>query len=400
MKNITVHRLTSSPMNERHIEYVERKGIGHPDSLMDGIVDNVSVELCKIYNEELGFTLHHNVDKGLIIGGASQVKFGSGKITKKIEVIVTGRATSEYDGKRFKVDNIAVDAAKEYLQRTVRFLDLDKEVSFDSKIAQGSADLSNIFMRSREAPLANDTSFGVGYAPLSELENIVLRTERYLNSKEYKAKRPAVGEDIKIMGLREGNKIHLTVAIAFVAKFIKDINEYIEYKSAVEDDIIKYAKRITSKEISLDINNGDSIGTNDVYITKSGLSCEAGDDGAVGRGNRVNGLITPFRYMSLEAAAGKNPISHVGKIYNVFANELADAIIKESGGDIEECGIAVLSQIGRRISDPKNLGIDLIVAKGSDYSKVEKKARTTGEAWLDNIGELSAKIRLGKYQMF
>ncbi len=400
MKNIKIHKLASTPMNQRSLEYVERKGMGHPDSLMDGIVDNVSVEICKIYNEVVGFTLHHNVDKGLIIGGASEVGFGKGKITKKIEVIVTGRATSEYDGKKFKINDIANDAAKEYLQKNTRFLDIDNEVIFSSRVAAGSADLSNIFMRSKEAPLANDTSFGVGYAPLSEVENLVLRTEKYLNSKEYKVKRPAVGEDIKIMGLREGEKIHLTVAIAFVAKFVNNINEYIDYKSAVTDDIIKYAKRLTQKDISVDINHGDSIGTNDVYITKSGLSCEAGDDGSVGRGNRVNGLITPFRYMSLEAAAGKNPISHVGKIYNVFANQLAGAIVEEHANDVEECRISVLSQIGRRISDPKNLSIDLIVSKGSDYAKLEKSVSGTAEAWLDGIGDLSAKIRLGKYSMF
>ncbi len=387
-------------MDERTLEYVERKGIGHPDSLMDGIVDNVSVEICKIYNQELGFTLHHNVDKGLIIGGAADVKFGKGKITKKIEVIVTGRATSEYDGRRFRINEIAIDAAKDYLGKNTRFLDLEKEVSFSSKIAQGSADLSNIFMRNKQAPLANDTSFGVGYAPFSEVENLVLKTERYLNSKEYKSKRPAVGEDIKIMGLRENDEITLTVAIAFVTQFVEDINEYIEYKNAVAADIEKYARKLTTKKVNVVINNGDSIGESDVYITKSGLSCESGDDGAVGRGNRVNGLITPFRYMSLEAAAGKNPISHVGKIYNVFATQLANDIVSKNSGTISECRIAVLSQIGRSIADPKNLSVDLILSDKADSAKMEREVRNISEQWLDNIGELTAKIRLGKYSMF
>jgi S-adenosylmethionine synthetase len=50
-----------------------------------------------------------------------------------------------------------------------------------------------------------------------------------------------------------------------------------------------------------------------VYLTVTGTSAEAGDDGEVGRGNRVNDLITPYRPISLEAAAGKNPVTHVGQ---------------------------------------------------------------------------------------
>jgi S-adenosylmethionine synthetase len=38
-----------------------------------------------------------------------------------------------------------------------------------------------------------------------------------------------------------------------------------------------------------------------------------------GRGNRVGGLITPCRPMTLEAAAGKNAAMHVGKSYSIVS---------------------------------------------------------------------------------
>ncbi len=398
-ENIFVRKYNRLPMEDSNIEWAERKGVGHPDSLIDGIVEEVSKELSKEYMKNFGIILHHNVDKGLIIGGESKVGFGSGKITRKIEVIVTGRATSKFEGKEIGVNKIAVDSAIRYLKEHTHNLDVDNEVVVNSKIASGSADLTSLFMRGNGIPLANDTSFGVGFAPLSTLEKLVYETERYLNSEAYKRRMPAVGDDVKVMGLREGNRITLTIAIAVVAKYIHNIDEYVSCKESVKRDVIRFAKKFTDMEIDVVINHGDSIENKEVYITKSGLSCEAGDDGSVGRGNRVNGLITPFRYMSLEAAAGKNPVSHVGKIYNIFATKLSNIIVEEIP-DIKECHIAILSQIGRRIDDPRSFTVNLIVEKGSNFNAIANKAKALAKTALDDIGDLTSEIVLGKYSVF
>ena len=227
----------------------------------------------------------------------------------------------------------------------------------------------------------------------------MLETERYLNSRPYKQRIPAVGEDIKVMGMRDRNKISLTVAIAFVSQHVKDIAQYREYKEKIGQDILKNAKKITDKEVSVHINTGDDEEGGDVYLTKSGLSCEAGDDGSVGRGNRVNGLITPFRHMSLEAAAGKNPVSHIGKIYNILANEMAQKITAEQPG-IRECDMAILSQIGKPISHPHSLNINLILDKKEKFDKVKPKVDYLADAMLENIGEFSTQIALGKFKTF
>ncbi len=399
MANISINKISSKPLEEQQIEYVERKGIGHPDSLIDGICDEVSHALCREYIGKFGVILHHNVDKGLIIGGSSDTWFGGGEITNKIEVIVTGRATEKFENRKIEVNDIAERVAEKYLKDNSRFLDLEKEVKIESKIRKGSEDLNSIFTRGNGVPLANDTSFGIGFAPLTETERLVLETEHFLNGKDYKRKIPAVGEDIKVMGMRDGDRIVLTIAIAFVAKFVKSIEEYTKYKELVAKDVSNIAKKLTEREVRIFVNTGDAEENEDAYLTKSGLSCESGDDGEVGRGNRVNGLITPFRQMSLEAAAGKNPVNHIGKIYNVLARELSAQVAKEYP-QINECNIAVLSQIGHKIDDPLNLNINLIVEKGANFENIKSKSNYIAENWLENIGKFSLDLSLGKYKTF
>jgi S-adenosylmethionine synthetase len=401
-RNISVNKLNGMPVEKQGIEYVERKGIGHPDSLIDGIVDETSHVLSKEYIDNCGGTiLHHNVDKGLIIGGASEASFGRGRITKKIEVIVTGRATSKFNSFSIDVDEIAKRTAKKYLKDNTRYLDLDSEVVFDSKVASGSADLTNVFVRNTEhkIPLANDTSFGLGFAPFTDTERLVLETERYLNSKEYKGRMPAVGEDIKVMGLRNGSNITLTIAIAFVASLTGDLSTYLKYKDEVRHDVEKFAEKLTGRIVTVHINAADPEDSDEVYLTKSGLSCEAGDDGSVGRGNRVNGLITPFRPMSLEAAAGKNPVNHIGKIYNILASVIANDIVAQYPA-VEDCNIAIMSQIGKRIDHPLNLNIDISADHNANFNDVKDKAAYIADGWLENIGQFTIDVSLGKYKTF
>ncbi len=399
MRNISIEKMELKTISEQHTEYVERKGIGHPDSLIDGIVDETSHALCREYLNQFGTILHHNVDKGLIIGGAANATYGKGKITKKIEVIVTGRAISKVKGKTIDVNQVAEDVVRKYLKENTRFLDIENEVVIKSKIAKGSGDLTHIFARKSEVPLANDTSFGIGFAPFSDTERLVLETEGYLNSKEYKVQFPAVGEDIKVMGCRNGDKITLTIAIAFIAQLVPDKETYRKFKQRAVDDVLRFASKVTKKQVEVEVNTGDDLEGEAPYLTKSGLSAEAGDDGSVGRGNRVNGLITPFRHMSLEAAAGKNPINHIGKIYNILSTQLAFDVVKQYS-QIKECDIAILSQIGKRIDQPLNLNMNMIVESGANFDNIKSKAHYIADEWLNNIGDLTLDISLGKYKTF
>jgi S-adenosylmethionine synthetase len=398
MRNITIEHAGYVPASKRDVEIVERKGKGHPDSLIDGIVEEISRELCRYYLNEFGAVLHHNVDKGQVCAGEAKVDFGGGMMLKPIYILLSGRATEKVDGKTIPVQHIAIKTAKEYLKKTLPNLDVEHDVIVDSRIAAGSPDLVNLFTRSDVIPLSNDTSFGTGYAPLSQLERTVFAIEQFLNNPEYKAKYPAVGEDIKVMGMREGDRIKITVACAFISKYIHSLDEYINIKEKVLDDAKKVGEKSAGSEIEVCVNSADDEKNGSVYLTLTGTSAEMGDDGSVGRGNRVNGLITPMRSMTLEAAAGKNPINHVGKIYSLLAFDIANTIVKEYG-EIEDVTITLLSQIGKPIDQPKVASVQVICEKNT-FIKLKDKIQYIVDGKLENIREITKRIIDGELSVF
>ncbi len=355
MANVVVTPMTFEPVYAQEAEIVERKGIGHPDTICDSIAEELSVELSRLYLEEFGAVMHHNVDKALLVGGVANPEFGGGEVISPIELYVVGRALSERNGKPLPVEELAVEVARRWIKENLRNLDPDRHVIVQPRIRPGSKDLVDLFLRFQqrgEVPLANDTSFGVGFAPLDDLERVVFETERFLNSPGLKEEHPEVGEDIKVMGVRIGERIRITIACAFVSRYVSSLKDYLEKKDILLGKVRELASSLTDKEVEVFMNTADDPESGSVYITVTGTSAEQGDDGQVGRGNRVNGLITPYRPMSLEAAAGKNPVSHIGKIYNTVANLIADRVVKEIE-EVEEAYCYIVSQIGKPINEPQ-----------------------------------------------
>jgi len=393
-KKVQVNQLGCTGIEEQEIEIVERKGLGHPDSIMDGMMEEVSRELSKYYIKNFGRILHHNTDKGQLSSGNSNPCFGGGKILRPIHVLLSGQATDKYGGDDIAVEEIAIKAARKYLVHAVPRIDIDCDAIFDSKIVMGSSDLVSVYERKEE--VANDTSFGVGYAPLSATEMLVLDVEKYLNSHDCKKKHPAVGTDVKVMALRLNGKITLTVAAAMVSSEVKDVRDYVKIKESVLDDLMRFCSEKTELPVDICLNRLDKPEKGDVYITVIGTSAEKGDAGAVGRGNRVNGLITPCRPMSLEAAAGKNPQRHIGKLYNVMARLASEKIVKEIPS-IKEIHIKLLSQIGRPISDPLVAEIRM---DSEDFDSDTKKAGEILEGLLHEFPALTKSIVEGKVGVF
>lgn len=397
-RNIKVEELTQKPIERQDIELVERKGIGHPDSVADGLAEEISRALSKEYLDRFGRVLHHNTDKIQIVAGRSNPAFGGGEVIQPQYILLTGRATRACNGKEIPVDTIAIRTARKHLHKALTNLELDTQVILDCKIGMGSSDLCDIFDRDEKTiPSANDTSFGVGYAPLSETERIVFNTEQSLL--ELRSRIPAIGEDIKVMGLRDGDVINLTVACAMVGKYLDDLNHYIATEKEILEELTARAKRMTKRDVNIQMNVGDNIKSGSVYLTVTGTSAEMGDDGAVGRGNRANGLITPNRPMSLEATSGKNPINHVGKIYNLLSNLIAKDIADEVEG-IEEVYIKILSQIGKPIDQPHVAAVQVVLKDGVAMSKVKNQAQEIADRWLEDIPAVQQMIFRGELQTF
>jgi len=352
--DVTVDLLAAPGGDALPAEIVERKGLGHPDSLCDALVEEVSRALSAFYCERFGFILHHNVDKALLRGGAARPAFGGGEVLQPIDLYLAGRATAEYKGVTVPVADLAVEACRGWLRRNLRALDAERHVCVHCLIRAGSVDLAELFERQRRTgvALANDTSCGVGFAPLSQLEAIVLNVERRLNAAAVKQMRPAIGEDIKVMAVRRGAEIRLTVASAAIGRHVAGMDDYLANKAWIAETARAVAGEYSERPVAVEINTADGPSPDSIYLTVTGTSAEAGDDGEAGRGNRVNGLITPYRPMTMESAAGKNPISHVGKLYNIAAGLIAETVVAE----IPEAAAAecyLVSRIGQPIDEPQ-----------------------------------------------
>lgn len=215
------------------------------------------------------------------------------------------------------MDEIAVNAALEYLKGLKINLDFhnEKQIKIRSYIGRGSEELIKSYesyFKESKVPLSNDTSFGVSHWPPSRLERLVFTSADILNKH---LNLTFLGKDIKVCGLRQNNKFSLTIAAAFLCEQVKNTQDYLSKKKMLKEELL--ARLINNPEmirhnipveiISLVINtaDGDNPSSDDIYITATGTSAEAGDDGAVGRGNRITGLITPGRPTSLEVSAGK-----------------------------------------------------------------------------------------------
>ncbi len=398
MRNILVDHSKHTPVELQRVEIVERKGLGHPDSICDAIMDRVSVRLSKEYLEKVGSILHHNADKSLLVAGDVAPNFGGGKVKEPMLLILGDRATNEANGITIPVEELALQAAKEWIKDNLRFVDPEKHVRYQVELKPGSPELVDIFKRKGRVLGANDTSAAVGYAPMTRLEKIVLKTEQYVNSVAFKKKYPESGEDVKVMGLRKNGDLNLTVSMAFVDRYVKDEKDYFRKKSEILEDVQMFVKtNVTFDKVSVDLNTLDveGRGVGGVYLTVLGTSAESADSGEVGRGNRVNGVIPLNRPTCSEAAAGKNPVSHVGKIYNLLTHRIANSVYEQVPG-IEEVYIWLLSQIGKPIDQPAIAAAQVVLQSGNSLESLQRSIEKVVDAELAGIDKFTMDLAHGR----
>lgn len=387
------------PVAEHAVEIVERKGTGHPDFICDSIMDAISVALSRTYLQEFGSVLHHNIDKSLLAAGMVGRNFGGGRVIRPMELIIGDRATFRAGDREIPVADIAREAAKLWFRQNLRFVDPEHHVRYDVVLAPGSEELTDIFLRSGPIRQANDTSAAVGYYPLSQTEQVVLDLERHLNSKAFKERFPETGEDVKVMGLRQRNDLDLTVAMPLLARFVKSERDYFERMEAVQSGVEEYLQTMSGFDrISLNLNTLDEAGRGlaGIYLSLLGTSAEDADSGQVGRGNRVNGLISLNRPMGTEAAAGKNPVSHVGKIYNVLTHRIARRIYEQCAG-VREVYVLMLSRIGTPVDRPQVAIAQVVLDEGADMGNVVRGGKEVIEQELAQMEKFCLDLSLGLY---
>lgn len=385
---------STSLHSELRNEVCEHKGIGHPDTICDGAVEAVSRALCVAYREAWGELRHHNVDKALLIGGASSPRFGGGTIRQKARLIIAGRAAALPEPA--DVHRVVSAAAKEYLMTKLRCPEDLFEI--ESAVGISSPNLERVLPGHGGRTLSNDTSIGVGFAPYSTLERCVLDTSSLLESPSFHEAFPMAGDDFKIMGIRDEDRVGLTIALAIRDRQIDSCAHYFAVKGSIE----QWLHQRLDSAVQLRINTLDdreATKESGIYLTVTGLSAEHGDDGEVGRGNRISRLITPSRPMSLEAVAGKNPSAHVGKIYNIAAHRLANEIVSQLPG-IAEAQVQLVSCIGEPIDSPQL--VDIRVAPGHtalDEAEI-LQIRKIACRHLASLAEITDDVLEGKVALF
>jgi S-adenosylmethionine synthetase len=354
---IHLHTGARIDVEQEPVEIVERKGIGHPDTLCDRAAEELSIALSQYYREHFGAILHHNTDKALLVAGRAHATFGQGHVIDPMYLLLAGRATTALEGTPIPVGEIAMRHTAEWLEQTLPQLCLPGDMIIDYRIMPSSPDLVGLFQQSA-IPLANDSAMAVAFAPPSALERMVLAIEERLNSPEGHARIPQLGHDIKVIGMRVAAQIDVTIAAAMLANTTPNLEAYLGAKEAVAHFATDVALGMTQRKVRVWVNTADRPSAGLLYLTATGTSAEQGDDGQVGRGNRATGLITPMRPMTLEATAGKNPVSHVGKLYQVYAQLIVDRICTEIP-EVRAASCAMLSQIGAPINEPQLVAVTL-----------------------------------------
>jgi len=325
-------------------ELVERKGIGHPDTMCDAIAERASRRYAEYCLAQFGRVAHHWFDKVMIFGGEADIDYGRGEMTKPYTVLFAGKGAYRFGDREIPLQRILFEATAEVLAEVTTGFDADKHLVVQCEIVdhQGAGRghsryrpqvLDDLIEIGDPRLVSNDCNLLHGYAPLSRLEQLVLGVEQHINGAEFKRVNPDTGWDVKVFGSRTEDRFKLIVNMPFLASRIFSLEQYFERKAACEAQITAFCQQLLGFVPELLVNPTDRNGK--PYLTALGSVADTGDVGVVGRGNRINGLITPMRSMSIEAPAGKNPLDHTGKLYGVLARDLAAEINRETGLAVE-----------------------------------------------------------------
>jgi S-adenosylmethionine synthetase len=387
------------PSAEEAMEIVERKGLGHPDTICDAVMESVAVELAQAYLKTCGRVLHFNADKGMLVAGQVACRFGGGSVLAPMRLVMGDRATFEWKNKHLPVKEIAERSAYKWFKRHLPRIKPLKDLECQVELRPASEELRSVAERPREA-VANDTSATVGYAPLTPTERLVFQVEQFLNGPSFKKEFPDTGEDVKVLGVRIGKDLTMTVAMPFLAPLIRKEAEYFKRKELAKRALTSFVKRKVGADVNphVFLNVLDQLGAGEAgaYLTLLGTSAEAGDSGEVGRGNRVCGIISLRRPASAESAPGKNPVAHVGKIYNVLAQVLAEDIHKKVRG-LRDVTVWITSQIGKPISLPQAVVVEVTLAGGTTLELVRPQIRREVRLAFTHIQPFCKALTRGLY---
>lgn len=384
--------INACPVESHALEVVERKGIGHPDTLADGIAEAISLTYSLYCQERFGVILHHNVDKSAIFGGLAEVGFGKAMMQKAHRLILGGRMSCEFADTPIDFNEIQEKAAKQFLNEALPNLDTSRWLEVQS-LTTSSSRFSNWFRpKSRsdvpdaETPWANDTSACTGYWPLSITEKMTLALEGYFYSAKGQSRIEFIGRDIKVMAVRNADTIMITMCVPFLAERTPNEMFYYEQLDQIRQGLLQCAKEMAGDryQVELHINTQDqrSKDARGHYLLATGSALDYGEEGMVGRGNRSRGIISSIRPYSMEAISGKNPVYHVGKVYGYIVDVLAQQIAQQFEC---ECYVMVVTCNGDPLFNPYQLAVETTSSVDAEEVKRIIEQELLTRHWTEEI---------------
>jgi S-adenosylmethionine synthetase len=154
---ILVEALRTEPVARRRVELVERKGLGHPDTLCDALVEAIALGLSAMYRDRLGTIPHYNVDKALLVAGQCAKDFGWGSVRQPMELVLGDRATFGVNGTVLPVEGTVRDAVDRWIGTHLPHVQSGKALEVRLALAPGSEELRGIYAARSGPVVSNDT---------------------------------------------------------------------------------------------------------------------------------------------------------------------------------------------------------------------------------------------------
>lgn len=358
-----------SPTETSDFNVVERKGIGHPDSLADLIAEEFSRSYSLHGLERFGAVPNHWVDKVALVGAEAEVRFGGHTVHKPISAYLFGKVTRVVGAETLPVEDLFRAAVENVL---VRATGCDQIADFVRGFVENTAGVGVDHPASFYRPssddecriatvgaLANDTAFCSAYAPADPLDVLAIDVENHVNSVSFRNALNGLGSDVKVMLTRAAGVLEATICLPVFPEAVGSHHEYTalvsEAYECLEDFISEHP--VVRKHpwlTRLSVNTKDH--GSGAYLAPFGTSLGKGDCGLVGRGNKANGVISAGGGAGVEALAGKNPVHHTGKLYTLASARLADRIHDKLGLPNE---VVLVSRNGDRLDEPSFVGVRL-----------------------------------------
>ncbi len=361
---IRVHR-TPGPA-QLPIEAVERKGIGHPDTLADALAERLSIAYSRHCRQHYGAVLHHNLDKLYLRGGHARTDPGVFEMTEPTTVVVGGRVSTSFAGEPIDHRDLFDEVVTGYLARVLPNFEVSKWLRIEHATTDRSRYPTWFHPRDlHDLPeiryaTGSDTVAVTGWWPPTPTERIVLAVERYLNQQANGPRYTHLGQDVKVMALRQGGRVDVTLNVAVHPDAAPTRSAYETALRNLKPELDKVANEAAAGEadphIRLNTHAANPFHGKRQYLLGSGSCLEFGEEGFVGRGNGPAGLIAVHRPKSVEAAYGKNPVYHSGKVYTIYAEQIARTIHHQL--DVGAT-ITIVATNSTALREPNYVAVDL-----------------------------------------